>query len=253
MLKVRLQTKFLLSFLLVIIGLTCATLVVVQRTVRRQVQDQIYDELRNSTITFQNVQRQREAQLSRSAGLLANLPILKAVMTTRDAATMQDASTELWKLAGSSLFIMADRSGKLVALHTTSPGFSQPLAQQSLQQSLLSGEPTRWWFGGGHLYEVFLQPVYFGSPAENSLLGVLAVGYEIDDEVARDVSRIAASQVAFRYGDSIVASTLSPAQEAELGSERRSSSRKESRDWAASVFYRHPLRCRRRGMRPWSG
>ena len=68
MLKVRLQTKFLLSFLLVITGLTGATLVVVQRTVRRQVQDQIYGELHSSATTFRNVQRQREAQLSRSAG-----------------------------------------------------------------------------------------------------------------------------------------------------------------------------------------
>ncbi len=42
------------------------------------------------------------------------------------------------------------------------------------------------------------------------------LGYEIDDRVARDLSRVAASEVAFRYGDSIVRSTLKPAQETEL-------------------------------------
>src|SRR5262249_3279538 len=44
----------------------------------------------------------------------------------------------------------------------------------------------------------------------------VALGYEIDARVAQDVSRIAASQVAFRYGNTVVASTLSPDQSAEL-------------------------------------
>ena len=42
------------------------------------------------------------------------------------------------------------------------------------------------------------------------------IGYEIDDTVASQVSRIAASQVAFYYGDTIVRSTLDPTHEAEL-------------------------------------
>jgi signal transduction histidine kinase len=47
-------------------------------------------------------------------------------------------------------------------------------------------------------------------------LGYLLVGYEIDDRVARDLSRVAAGEVAFRYGDVIVRSTLKPAEESEL-------------------------------------
>ena len=42
------------------------------------------------------------------------------------------------------------------------------------------------------------------------------IGYEIDDGVASQVSRIAASKVAFYYGDTIVRSTLDPSHEAEL-------------------------------------
>ncbi|PYX04727.1 MAG: hypothetical protein DMG88_23795 [Acidobacteria bacterium] len=48
------------------------------------------------------------------------------------------------------------------------------------------------------------------------MLGFLAVGYEIDDRVAAQVSRIAASQVAFYFGQTIMRSTLTPAQETEL-------------------------------------
>ena len=77
-----------------------------------------------------------------------------------------------------------------------------------------------WWFGGQHLYEVFLKPIYFGPAAENRLLGFLVIGYEIDDRLASQVSRIAASQVAFYYGDAVVKTTLTPVQEAELDRQR---------------------------------
>jgi len=46
----------------------------------------------------------------------------------------------------------------------------------------------------------------------HQVLGYLLLGYEIDDHVARDLSRVAASEVAFRYGDVIVRSTLKPAR-----------------------------------------
>ena len=62
----------------------------------------------------------------------------------------------------------------------------------------------------------FLKPIYVGPAADNRLLGFLVIGYEIDDTLVSQVSRIAASQVAFYYGDTIVRSTFDPTHEAEL-------------------------------------
>jgi len=90
------------------------------------------------------------------------------------------------------------------------------MAQASLNTSFSQAAASHWWYGAQHLYEVCLKPIYFGPATENRLLGFLAIGYEIDDRVASQVSRIAASQVAFYYGDDIVRSTLAPAQESEL-------------------------------------
>ena len=216
MFKGKLRTKFLLSLVIVSASLTWATLLVVRHRVRLRVRDEIFEGLRNSVVTFQSLQRQRERMLERSAALLANLPSLKAVMTTEHEATIQDASTDFWRLVGSDLFVLADRSGKLAALDTATAGFSRSEAQGFLRRSLGDGETRDWWFGSGHLFEVFLQPIYFGSPAEHTPLGVLAVGYEIDDRVAEDVSRVASSQAAFRYGKTIVVSTLSATQQADL-------------------------------------
>jgi signal transduction histidine kinase len=44
------------------------------------------------------------------------------------------------------------------------------------------------------------------------LLGFLVIGSEIDNRLAQDVAKVAASQVAFSYENEVVASTLTPAQ-----------------------------------------
>ncbi|MGZ4731384.1 MAG: ATP-binding protein [Terriglobales bacterium] len=227
MLKLRMRTKFLLSMLLISAGLTCTSLLLVRHSVQKQVRLEIFADLRNSVSTFQNFQRERELTLTHSAELLADLPNLRALMTTQHEATIQDASSGLWRLAGSDLFILADRTGRVVALHTASPGLTREMAQQSLAGTLSDESAGHWWFGGQHLYEVFLRPIYFGPAEENHLLGFLVIGYEIDDRLTSQVGRIAASQVAFYYGDAVVKTTLTPVQESELARQRVLHSRSE--------------------------
>jgi len=216
MMKLRMRTKFLLSMLLISAGLTWTSLLLVRRTVQAQVKKSIFADLHNSVSTYQNFHRERELTLTHLAELLADLPNLRALMTTQHEATIQDASTDLWRLSGSDLFVLADRTGKVVALHTATPGFSRDMAQQSLNRPSDQEGSSQWWFGAQHLYQVFLKPIYAGPAIDNKLLGFLVIGYEIDDTLASQVSRIAASQVAFYYGDTIVRSTLDPTHEAEL-------------------------------------
>ena len=219
--KLRMRTKFLLSMLLISAGLTCTSLLLVRHSVGVQAKKSLFADLHNSVSTFQNSQRQRELMLGHSAELLADMPNLRALMTTQHAATIQDASTAMWRLGGSDLFVLANPSGTIVALHTTSPGFTREMAQHSLTASLGQPGPGHWWFGDHHLYEVFLKPIYFGPASEDRRLGFLAIGQEIDDSVSAQVSRIAASQVAFYYDDAIVSSTLTPSQESDLAHQRR--------------------------------
>jgi len=213
---IRLRTKFLLSMVAVSATLTFATLLVVQYTVQRQVRAQIQRDLQNSVSAFHNFQSQREETLERSAALLADLPNVRAMMTTHDAATIQDASRELWHLGGSDLMLLADASGKVMALQATPREITIAEGQQFFPQVVSQEETRHWWCVDGHLYEVFLQDIYFGPKSEHKVLGYLLLGYEIDDRFARELSRVSASEVAFRYGDSIVRTTLKASQEAEL-------------------------------------
>jgi signal transduction histidine kinase len=213
---IRLRTKFLLSMVVVSAALTFTTLLVVRSNVQREVRLGIQRDLENSVSAFHNFQKQREVTLERSAALLADLPNVRALMTTHDPATIQDASLDLWHLAGSDLLLLADSSGRVMALQAAPQEITVRDGQGFFPQALSAVETRRWWYVEGHLYEVFLQDIYFGPVSGQHVLGYLLLGYEIDDHVARDLSRVAASEVAFRYGESIVRSTLKPAQESEL-------------------------------------
>jgi signal transduction histidine kinase len=218
--RIRLRTKFLLSMVVVSAALTFTTLLVVRHTVQQQVRLGIQRDLQNSVSAFHNFQKQREVTLERSAALLADLPNVRALMTTHDAATIQDAARNLWQLAGSDLLLLADASGKVMALQAAPQEITvrqgQDFFPTVFPNDVLRDETRHWWYVEGHLYEVFLQDIYFGPASGHQVLGYLLLGYEIDDRVARDLSRVAASEVAFRYGDLIVRSTLKPAQESEL-------------------------------------
>ena len=198
--------------LLITAGLTSTSLFVVQRSIQNNVRREISVDLRNSVSTFEIFQRERETILTHYAELLADLPITRAIMSGSDPLTIQDASQNVWQIAGSDLFVLVDRSGKVVALHTKTPGFTRDAAEKYFQQSLSEEDSSHWWFGEHHLYQALVQPIYRGSRTEGSLLGFLVIGHEIDDRLAREVSKVAASQVAFSYGNQVVATTLTPAQ-----------------------------------------
>ncbi len=216
MLKISLRTKFLLALAAISASLTWATLFVVRQRVTVQVRGEIARGLETSVVTFRSMQRHRDETLQQSAALLASLPPLKAVMTSRDTATIQDASAMFWQLSGSELFVLADGAGRVMALHTSNPGFEPAGAQESLTRSVASGKPQAWWYGNGRLYQVFLKPIYFGSADDQVPMGLLAVGYEIDNRVAEDISRVSASRVAVRYGNRLVVSTVSSQQGSQL-------------------------------------
>lgn len=214
--NISLRMKFLLSLLAISAGLTAATLLIVSYSVRKRVRENIHEDVRNSVANYRSFQEQQEESLARSAVLLANLPNVRALMTTEDEATIEDASADVWKLSGSDLVAMANRTGKVVALRASVSGLDSGMAQRLLRQSLDRGESKGWWFGGGHLYEVWIQPIYFGAAPGNVTVGLLAVGHEVNSRSAKEFASVASSEVAFTFDGTPVASTLSPAQESEL-------------------------------------
>jgi len=206
--SIRLRTKFLVSLLAISAGLTAATLFVVSYNVERRVRESLRGQLQDSFRTYQTFAQQREATMLHSAALIANLPNVRALMTTQDANTIQDESANVFKISGGDLLILANRSGAIVGLQSTSNDFSAELAASFLRHSTQREDARHWWLGNSHLYEVWLQPIYFGSPSEESQIGLLAVGHRIDDHLAQEFSSVLSSDIVFQSQDRVLATSL---------------------------------------------
>ena len=136
----RLRSQLFIAVLLIILGITGSLLYFIRHTVNAEIQKQVKDGTDESVRAFESVQRQRELQLSRTAAMLADLPTLKALMSTEHAPTIQDGSESFWKLAGSDLFVLAKPGRQVVALHMNKPGWSLETAEADLKRSYDMGE-----------------------------------------------------------------------------------------------------------------
>ena len=211
-LDLKLRTKFLISLILITSGLTCATLLVVGRTAKDEAQRQIEEEASNTVMTFQVMQHQHEIALQHKADLLAAL----AMMRNGDATTIQEASEDPWQSEDCNLFLLADASGKVVALHTASEQFPANTAETLLGKSLHSKQADGWWFSGQRLYQVVVRPVFGDADQKHARVGTVVVGRAIDSNAVNELRRISSSEVAFRYGKTIIVSTLAPLDEDNL-------------------------------------
>src|SRR6202035_6006106 len=126
--------------------------------------------------------------------LLAELPTLKALMTTRDAPTIQDGSMPFWKLAGSDLFLLADMRGKVMGLHVTRAGLDAREAGDHLSASLKEGEDSSWWYAGGRLYWVFLRPITAGVGNNEKQVRLVVIGYDVGSTAAEPLAHRADRQ-----------------------------------------------------------
>jgi signal transduction histidine kinase len=137
-------------------------------------------------------------------------------MRNGDATAITDASEDPWQSDDCNLFVLTDKYGRIVALHSTSPPFPMTAAQDMVSRSLYRGEASGWWFSGRSLYQVVLQPFYEGAPTKNNLMGTVVVGRLINERAATDLGRIASSDIVFRHDGEVASSTFGPLKEMEL-------------------------------------
>jgi signal transduction histidine kinase len=212
----RMRTTLLLSLLAVSFGLTALSLIVIHTSLQRQIRNALASDLHRSIATFKNLQTQRREMLRREATLLADLPSLKALMTVMlrlgpgNEQTVRDGGLEFWRVSGASFFALADPGGKVIARYERGLPPEITDAPLDLPKGLFTSSTPHYVLSGNRLYEVISEPLYFGSAAEGSLLGYVATGYAIDNQVAREVGEAAAAQVVFAADDAVVGATLEP-------------------------------------------
>jgi signal transduction histidine kinase len=212
----RLRTQLFFATLVIIVGLTGALLLIIHTAIGKGVSNQVREGTQTSLRAFENVQKQRGRELARSTAILAELPTLKALMTTQDPPTIQDGSETFWKLAGSDLFVLARNDQSVVAVHAARHPWKASAAQNDLRATVGRSADADWWYDDGRLYWVFVQPITAGAGNTSEALGLLAVGYEVDTSVAKELGFASGNQLVIAARDSVVASTLPQADQDDL-------------------------------------
>jgi len=204
----RMRTTLMVSLLAVSLGLTATCLLIIRISVKQEIRRGLDSDLSHSLSTFRNIAVQRNQMLAREAALLADLPSLKALMETQDAETIEDGSGEFWTTSGSDFFALASSTGKLFTYSNRGPTLSEQQVTLGLQACMSYPEETCMISFGNSLYELSIQPLYFGPPANGSQPGYVIIGYAIDQQVAQQVSEVAAADVAFLVNGDVAATTL---------------------------------------------
>ncbi len=198
----------MVSLLAVSLGLTATCLLIIRVSVQQEIRKGLSSDLDHSLSTFRNIAQQRDQMLVREASLMADLPSLKALMASQDSRTIQDGGEEFWQTSGSDFFGLAAPSGALFTYSSREHGLNDPLVRRGVQACMARPEEPCMVAFGQSLYTLSIQPLYFGPPSNGSQLGYVILGYAIDQQVAREVSDVAAAEVAFVVDGDVAATTL---------------------------------------------
>ena len=211
---IRTRVMLVTPLVLVIACVTAASLLIVRNRMRQQFSTDLSDDLTHSVETFQNLEGQRLAALQRENALLADLPSLKALMTTSDQRTIEDGAVEFWKVSGNELFALATGDGRVVAAYTVGKPATAKL--RTNLAALIANPGKHYLLSDGRLFGYSVRPLYFGSENNGTLLGYVISGYAIDRNFVKKVSQASDVEATFLADGSVVASTLTPSRQIDL-------------------------------------
>jgi signal transduction histidine kinase len=204
----RMRTTLMVSLLAVSLGLTAVCLLIIRFSVEREIRNGLDSDLGHSLSTFRNMEGQHNLMLARESSLLADLPSLKALMSTQDRRTIQDGSTTFWTTSGGDFFALLSSQGDLFTYSNRGAALDDAQVSQGLRACMLHLEDICTIAFSKSLYELSLQPLYFGPPGNGSELGYVVIGYAIDQQVAHQLSEVASADVAFLIDGDVSATTL---------------------------------------------
>jgi hypothetical protein len=213
---VRTYALMVLGMAVVTLIVTCLSVIIIRYRWHSQVTDDLSQDLEHSVRAFQELQAERLGALDRENSLLAELPTLKALMTSGDDLTIQDGAVEFWQLSGTDLFALADSSGRIVAAYSKT-ATARPALREELRK-LVGSTGKHYLIDGSSLYACSLRPLYFGSNQEGTLLGYVISGVSIERTV-RQSNDPTAVEATFLSAGKIAATTLSPSVQVGLGAQ----------------------------------
>jgi signal transduction histidine kinase/ActR/RegA family two-component response regulator len=203
----HLRTKLLVSLLAVVFLLTAAVLALVQVRMRAHVSSDLVSALHTESDVYSKVEEARRQQAEQSAALIANLPSLKAMMSTHDRLTIQDGTESILRASGADVLILQDPAGTVLALHSRSVKVA---ASSERMLAFHSTGKHDWWFVSGHLYDLSFAPVTAGADTDLHVLGAVALGREVTPQSVAGTDALSESPIVFERDGRVLLSSLDP-------------------------------------------
>ena len=212
---VRTRVLLIAAMAFVTATASLASLLLIRHRLRDEVTDGFSRDLQRSVGIFQDLQHQRLSALDRENSLLADLPSLKALMTTHDAATIRNGAVEFRNVSGNDLFALADMEGRVIAAYTATSSLHDARLAGELQ-AFTANPSTVYLVTEEGLFACSVRPLYFGSQTNGALLGFVISGYSIDRDLVEQISRPTMVEASFISSDRALASTLPAATQDDL-------------------------------------
>lgn len=197
---------FLASALLAMLSIGAAVYLISGR-MTSETEAQLQRDLTEASTLVDEQRRTQFDNVARTARLIADLPKFKAVVEIGDRPTLQPIADDYRLQAGADLLMVTDRRGALLAI-AGAPGTQPQAAASSGVQGALDGQVTpAFWSHPRGVMEVVSVPVTLGLERPE-VLGVLSVGYLLDDQRAAQFKTLTGADIAFAMDGAARASTL---------------------------------------------
>ena len=197
---------FLASALLAMLSIGAAVYFVSAR-LTTQTESELQRDLTEAASLVDDQRRTQFDNFARTATLIADLPKFKAVVEIGDRPTIEPIALDYLTKAGADLLMVTGRQGEQLAL--AGEADAHPLGAALNQLAFASGgkgAPAFWEHPSGVL-EVVSVPITLGLDRPE-LLGVLSIGYLLDERRAAQFKALTGADIAFSMDGVVRASTL---------------------------------------------
>jgi class 3 adenylate cyclase len=206
------------------VGLVVILVAVVLFIVDRQIEQQTTTKISTDfLLTYQNFDRflkLRNARLQESCLLISELPVLKAMLSTKDPATIKDyflhREESPARIVQVDILTLTDDHGRVLFRLDRPELFDDTLSSLPFIRHALQGfDPTAneitTWVNDGKLYQIATVPIL-----QSYVIGTLTLGQRLTQKEVELLKEDTNSEITFILGNKIVASTLSDIRQLDL-------------------------------------
>ena len=189
---------------ILVVGVAVAMVTAASILIDRSARSDLAESLARDHQAFDDLQGYRQTLFRSQIRVVAEEPRLKAVAATEEITheTVLGVARELKAAVGCDLFLITDGDGRLLADVADAGASGYDMSSNPLvAKALSSGQGSDVWTDAKAAYQVEAHRLDFGK----TVVGVLVIGFKLDDAVARTISQQTGGSVVVLMSDAPIA------------------------------------------------